>query len=121
MNSSYETTKLSDGDVFMSSGSAGSLAKVDAVVFDCDGTLIDVRQSYDATIMKTTDSMTKGFLGKTVPIEGAGGELILTIRRTGGFNSDWDATYALTMLSMAALDGQMPRAWCQNPIQRPGG
>jgi len=108
MNSSYETTKLGEGNVFMSSGSQSRLAKVDAVVFDCDGTLIDVRESYDATIMKTTDSMTKGFLGKTAPIEGMGGELILTIRRTGGFNSDWDLTYALTMFSVAALDGQIP-------------
>jgi phosphoglycolate phosphatase-like HAD superfamily hydrolase len=109
MNSSYEVTKLRDGDVFVGSGSMGRLAKVDAVVFDCDGTLIDVRQSYDATIMKTTASMIEGFFGKPVPIEEVDGELILKIRRTGGFNSDWDLTYALTLFSLVALDGRVPK------------
>jgi len=109
MNSSYEVTKFRDGDAFVGSGSMSRLAKVDAVVFDCDGTLIDVRESYDATIMKTTASMTEGFFGKPMPIEEVDGELILKIRRTGGFNSDWDLTYALTLFSLVALAGQVPK------------
>jgi len=109
MNSSYEVTRLTSGDAFTSSGSMSRLAKVDAVVFDCDGTLIDVRESYDATIMKTAVTMTKSFFGKTLPIEEFGGELILKIRRTGGFNSDWDITYALTLFAAAALEDSTPK------------
>jgi phosphoglycolate phosphatase-like HAD superfamily hydrolase len=109
MNSTYEVARVGDGDVYTSPGSLSRLAKVDAVVFDCDGTLIDVRESYDATIVKTTMSMTKSFFGKAPPIGDIGGELILKIRRTGGFNSDWDLTYALSLFSAVALDGQAPK------------
>ncbi|MDA4133550.1 MAG: hypothetical protein OK454_10585, partial [Thaumarchaeota archaeon] len=109
MNSTYEVSRIGDGDAFTSPGSLSRLAKVDAVVFDCDGTLIDVRESYDAAIIKTTMSMTESFFGKAAPIGDIGGELILKIRRTGGFNSDWDLTYALSLFSTVALDVRAPK------------
>ena len=34
---------------------ANSLNDVDAIIFDCDGVLIDVTNSYDEAIIKTTD------------------------------------------------------------------
>jgi hypothetical protein len=83
--------------------SKGPLGIVDAIVFDCDGVLIDVRGSYDASILKTTQKVVSDFAGAAIPLEGGGGQLILQIRRTGGFNSDWDTTYALILFSVAAL------------------
>ncbi len=109
MNSTYDVTRVGDGEVFTSSGGMNRLAKVDAVVFDCDGTLIDVRKSYDSTIMKATTSVTRSFFGKTARIDEVGAELILKIRLTGGFNSDWDIMYALSLFSAVALDGQAPK------------
>ena len=38
-----------------------SLNDVDAVIFDCDGVLIDVTESYDEAIIKTTDFILKKF------------------------------------------------------------
>jgi phosphoglycolate phosphatase-like HAD superfamily hydrolase len=104
MNAAYETARLPDGRVLVGQGATQALAKVDSVVFDCDGTLIDVRDSYDATILKTVASMTEGALDRSPPLGENGDRLIPEIRRTGGFNSDWDITYALSLFSAAALD-----------------
>jgi phosphoglycolate phosphatase-like HAD superfamily hydrolase len=83
--------------------SMGILAKVDAVVFDCDGVLIDARKSYDATIRVVVEEMVEGITGARLRLGRAVPRLISTIRRTGGFNSDWDTTYALTLFSVAAV------------------
>ncbi len=104
MNASYQTRKLRDGDIFLSSSAIERLASVDTVVFDCDGTLIDVSRSYDAAIIKTASSLIRDFMDKSLQIEKVGGELIQEIRRTGGFNSDWDLTYAVTLFSVVATE-----------------
>jgi phosphoglycolate phosphatase-like HAD superfamily hydrolase len=100
----YEELDPAGGAVMVRTESRGRLGEVDAIVFDCDGVLIDARRSYDATIVRTTTKMVREFSGVALPLDGAGGQLILTIRRTGGFNSDWDTTYALSLLSEAALE-----------------
>lgn len=87
----------------ISSKSRKLLGQVDAVVFDCDGVLIDVRQSYDSAILRTAAIMVEGFTGVRFPLETDGEDLILGIRRTGGFNDDWDTTYALAMFSTVAI------------------
>jgi phosphoglycolate phosphatase-like HAD superfamily hydrolase len=107
MNSTYEVLRLKDGAAFVKPGSMSKLAKADSVVFDCDGTLIDVRRSYDATIVRTVSSMMEGFLGRNAPIAKDGEELIMRIRRTGGFNGDWDTSYALSLFSVTALEGRV--------------
>lgn len=85
-------------------GSRKLLGQVDAVVFDCDGVLIDVRRSYDSAILRTAATMVEGFTGVRLPLDSAGQELIVRIRRTGGFNDDWDTTYAITLFSFLSLE-----------------
>ena len=100
----YETMDPGGGTALIRPESKGLLKEVDAVVFDCDGTLIDVRKSYDATIMRTVETMIEGFTDLRLPLTEAGGEMIQGIRRTGGFNADWDTTYALSLLSEVAIE-----------------
>lgn len=89
------------------------LSKVDAVVFDCDGVLIDARRSYDVTIRVVVETMVEELTGSRLSLANVTPRLISAIRRTGGFNSDWDTTYALTMFSLVALrqrkDGRSTR------------
>ena len=80
------------------------LGKVDAVAFDCDGVLIDARRSYDATIRVVVETMVEETAGVRLRLAGAMPRLISTVRRTGGFNSDWDTSYALTLFSLVALE-----------------
>lgn len=100
----YEEVDPGGGTAMVRIGTRERLGEVDAIVFDCDGTLIDARRSYDATIMRTTKKMVKDFSGVTLPLDGFGGGMILAMRRTGGFNSDWDTTYALSLLAEAAVE-----------------
>jgi phosphoglycolate phosphatase-like HAD superfamily hydrolase len=109
MNTAYEVRKLEGGDVFVSSRSLELLAKVDAVVFDCDGTLVDVRASYDTDVFRTVVSLTAGFFAKTLFVEDNWRGIFEKIKRTGGFNSDWDVTYAISLFIAAAYDGKVPR------------
>ncbi len=80
------------------------LANVDAVVFDCDGVLIDARKSYDATIGVVVETMVEELTGVRPRLAKAMPRLISMVRRTGGFNSDWDTTYALALFSFTAVE-----------------
>ncbi len=55
-----------------------------AVIFDVDGVIVDVRESYHYAIKETAEY----FLGKEVPLE-----LVKKIKFSKGINNDWDATY----------------------------
>lgn len=96
-------------DIYMRGSSKELLPKVDAVVFDCDGVLIDARRSYDATIRVVVETMVEEITGVKLRLENAVPRLISTVRRTGGFNSDWDTSYALTMFATVALEGKKER------------
>lgn len=105
MTASYQTLTIAGGDAYVTPRGSAELSKVDCVVFDCDGTLIDVRDSYDATIVQTVLALVEEFAGEPPAFDSrTGPELILQVRRTGGFNSDWDTTYALTVFSVLALE-----------------
>ncbi|MFZ2025678.1 MAG: histidinol-phosphate transaminase [Microgenomates group bacterium] len=58
----------------------------DALLFDMDGVLVDVTQSYRIAIRKTASF----FLKRTVT-----NEEVMAIKGKVGMNNDWDATYAL--------------------------
>ncbi len=100
----YRSLNFGGEKVLVNSASLQILRKVGAVVFDCDGVLVDTRHSYDATIMQVTERMVSEIAGVRFPYRRVGRELIVTLRRTGGFNNDWDTTYALTVFSILALD-----------------
>ena len=116
----YKLIGTDGGSVMVRPGSRDLLKKVDAVVFDCDGTLIDVRKSYDATIMRTVRMMVEGFSSVSLPMEDVGGEMILKIRRTGGFNADWDTTYALSLLAEVAIEQGRPETGADRVLARLG-
>ena len=70
-----------------------TLENSDAIIFDCDGVLIDITKSYDLTIDKTT----KYVLEKLSHIEDVidiDPQIIDGFKSTGGFNDEVDLTYA---------------------------
>lgn len=58
----------------------------DKIIFDMDGTLVDVSKSYRAAIMQSV----KEFSGKNI-----GQNDIDSLKAIPGFNNDWDVSYAL--------------------------
>ncbi|HNV85513.1 MAG TPA: HAD hydrolase-like protein [Candidatus Omnitrophota bacterium] len=72
--------------------------KIKAILFDIDGVLVDVRQSYIETIRKTVEL----YLGKQLRIPGRGRRLLSKddvnrFKLLGGFNNDWDAVYGILL------------------------
>ncbi len=103
MPEKYELLRTADGQAWVKSSRVDNLRDVDAIVFDCDGVLIDAGKSYDATMIKVADRLVQELLGTKLPWREFGPSLILQLRRTGLFNNDWDTTYALIMFSALAL------------------
>ena len=77
------------------------IKKLDSIVFDCDGVLIDVSNSYDLAIKKTVDFIIK----EMTQVNESGlvtTTLIEDFKATGGFNDEIDVTYALILTIVAA-------------------
>jgi phosphoglycolate phosphatase-like HAD superfamily hydrolase len=78
----------------------GALGGVEAIIFDCDGVLIDTKDSYDKAVLYTAGRLISTFLG----VEAAdlySRDDLYALRGTGGFNNDWDLTYALVSYTLA--------------------
>ena len=75
--------------------------KIDSIIFDCDGVLIDITKSYDLTIRKTTDYILKNYfeISNSLSISF---EIIDGFKATGGFNDEVDLTYAAIISIFAA-------------------
>ena len=75
---------------------------IDSIIFDCDGVLIDVTNSYDMAIQRTTEYILKEIanISKFDPVTS---EIIDGFKSTGGFNDEVDLTYA-AILSLAAAN-----------------
>lgn len=74
---------------------------MDLLIFDMDGVLIDVSQSYRKTIQQTIHIYLQHCLGlKADPVSS---EAISLFKSAGGFNNDWDLTagFLLYLLSVA--------------------
>jgi HAD superfamily hydrolase (TIGR01548 family) len=76
--------------------------QIDAIIFDCDGVLVDVSKSYDLAIIKTTKYVLEKFAG-IVPID-VTPQMIDGLKNTGGFNDEVDVTYALILAICAEND-----------------
>ena len=82
-----------DEGIYMSVDAKEQLNSVDSIIFDCDGVLIDITESYDLTIKKTVDYVLKEFgnISDSIPITS---EIIDGFKATGGFNDEVDLAYA---------------------------
>lgn len=90
-------SKMDDG-IYIDN--AKPLNDVDAIIFDCDGVLIDVTNSYDEAIIKTSDYFLKKFANIANPIQ-VNRQIIDAFKKTGGFNDEVDLTYA-SIISLTA-------------------
>ena len=75
-----------------------NLPSLDCLLFDMDGVLLDVSQSFRAAIIDTTQFYLKEQLGleDTGPLIEA--DEIELFKFAGGFNDDWDLTNAVVAL-----------------------
>jgi HAD superfamily hydrolase (TIGR01549 family) len=92
-----------NGTIYIRKESVSELAKINAVIFDCDGVLLDVRNAYNVAIAKTTRIIIEAFVGTIIPEEMFDSELNYLFKKTGGFNNDWSHAYAIIMRILAEI------------------
>src|SRR3989344_8407482 len=91
--------KISSG-IFIQDTILDKIKKIDAIIFDCDGVLIDVVRSYDLAIKNVTEYFLKEFgIEKSLLITS---DIIEGFKSTGGFNDEVDITYAAILSLIAA-------------------
>lgn len=93
-------TKISDG-IHVDDSKIEKLNQVDAIIFDCDGVLIDITKSYDLAIIKTTQYVLKNLaqIDNAIDVDF---KIIDGFKSTGGFNDEVDLTYAAILSLVAA-------------------
>ncbi|RJS74613.1 hypothetical protein CW712_06225 [Candidatus Bathyarchaeota archaeon] len=99
----YLVLKVNGQEAYVRKDRLDELRKVDGVVFDCDGVLVDVRGSYNRAISKTSAYILEGLTGIPVDENFVSDEVIFLFRRTGGFNCDRDTVYGIVMFMLMKL------------------
>ena len=78
------------------------IINLDSIIFDCDGVLIDIRNSYDKTIKETVryivDKITDVDINNFVT-----NKLISSFKSSGGFNNEVDLSYSIIISIIAAI------------------
>ena len=92
--------KKSEG-IYVDDSHVDLFEKIDGIIFDCDGVLIDITKSYDLAIIKTTQYVLEKFAKITNPIN-VDFKIIDGFKSTGGFNDEVDLTYAAIISLVAA-------------------
>jgi phosphoglycolate phosphatase-like HAD superfamily hydrolase len=83
---------------------------VDVAVFDCDGVLLDVRESYRGAVAETASIFLEAITGSQVDPSLFGKDLFFAFKKTGSFNNDWNITYAYILGAINTLSDQELRS-----------
>tara|TARA_B100002052_G_C15739479_1_gene532536 strand:+ start:135 stop:740 length:606 start_codon:yes stop_codon:yes gene_type:complete len=94
-------------DLFVSEQIIQKIKKFDSIIFDCDGVLVDIRNSYDEAINKTISAIMKELFDDDVS------NIVTTkihfdLKAVGGFNDEVAVVYAIIMTLAASKQSQIP-------------
>ncbi len=84
------------------------------ILFDLDGTLIDVSGSYDFAVARTVELYCKKVAGLSVEGELVTFDELAALRSAGGFNNDWDLAAGLTIWALDQYRGSSSSATVSN-------
>jgi phosphoglycolate phosphatase-like HAD superfamily hydrolase len=93
--------RLGSQSAYVRADKLSEIREIDVIVFDCDGVLIDISESYVKAVAKTTCALVEAFTGVTLPESLFDGALNSAYKQRGGFNNDWTLAYALVMRILA--------------------
>jgi HAD superfamily phosphatase len=97
MNKNYIRFETFGKEAYIRRAALEKLKKVDAAIFDCDGVLLDIRESFNRAITETVAYIAEGITGFKFPRNLISKEIIYLFKKSGGYNNDWDLTYAILM------------------------
>lgn len=86
------------------------MPSVDVLIFDMDGVLVDVSQSYREAIRAVPQVFFESVCGlKAVEKDLVTPEIVEAFKLAGGLNNDWDCTAAVTAAFVAVLPQALPK------------
>ncbi len=88
-------------EIFISENISQKISKFDSIIFDCDGVLVDIRNSYDHAINKTISAIMKELFNDKI------GNVVTSkihfgLKSVGGFNDEVAVVYAIVMTLAAS-------------------
>jgi len=88
-------------EIFISDDISQKIQKFDSIIFDCDGVLVDIRNSYDYAINKTISAIMKELFNDEI------GDVVTSkihfgLKSVGGFNDEVAVVYAIVMTLAAS-------------------
>ena len=99
--------KDNSSDMLVSDSIVDELESIDAVIFDCDGVLVDITESYDTAINKTVSYILDDIL--QIQAENiVTPEILYGFKSKGGFNDEVAVCYAAILTSYAAKELEKP-------------
>ena len=88
-------------EVFISDEIIQKIQKFDSIIFDCDGVLVDIRNSYDNAINKTISAIMKELFSDEIN-DVVTSKILYRLKATGGFNDEVAVVYAIIMTLVAS-------------------
>jgi HAD superfamily phosphatase len=88
-------------ELYISDDIIQKIQKFDSIIFDCDGVLVDIRQSYDHAINKTISAIMNELFNDEVQ-DIVTSKIHFSLKATGGFNDEVAVVYAIVMTLVAS-------------------
>ena len=93
-------------EFFISDDISQKIQKFDSIIFDCDGVLVDIRNSYDYAINKTISAIIKELFNDEI------GDVVTSkihfgLKSVGGFNDEVAVVYAIVMTLAASKKSEI--------------
>ena len=88
-------------ELYISDDMIQKIQKFDSIIFDCDGVLVDIRQSYDHAINKTISAIMNELFNDEVQ-DIVTSKIHFSLKATGGFNDEVAVVYAIVMTLVAS-------------------
>ncbi len=99
----YETLRILGGKAYVRPAVLDSISTISGIIFDCDGVLIDASRSYGKSIGLTVSYLMGKITGRIFPSSFVSPKMIHSIRKSGGFNNDWNTAYVILLKLLSSL------------------
>ena len=88
-------------EIYISDDMIQKIQKFDSIIFDCDGVLVDIRNSYDYAINKTISAIMNELFNEKIS-DVVNSKILYGLKSAGGFNDEVAVVYAVVMTLVAS-------------------